>query len=273
MCARLDADVRVCLPATTLQGHNVRLRFLNKMDIEFDEKLCEEVRRYPHLYNPSLKQYKDLQACNKSWWEISQTLGREEILCRNKWKYLRDRFVKAKKKLRGRSSDDGNVPRMFSLLSWLSDYVNHRDRDRDRNHEFRRSTRGNSTPSLLPVTPSPAAPPTAGLPPVTSASASPQSPLSPASSVSTGDSPFSTTSTSRKRKSSSSVMEDALLRLLQQNDRTRDSQSQREEQRFGMMVADMLAKLPVPERMEAQFEIYQLLYLKQKKVFEKDQSQ
>lgn len=35
----------------------------------------------------------------------------------------------------------------------------------------------------------------------------------------------------------------------------------------------MLAKLPAPERMEAQFEIYQLLYLKQKSVLEKEQSQ
>lgn len=66
-------------------------------------------------------------------------------------------------------------------------------------------------------------------------------------------------------------MEDALLRLLQQSDKLRESQ--REEQRFGMMVADMLAKLPTPERMEAQFEIYQLLYLKQKKVLEREESQ
>ncbi|XP_062381232.1 transcription factor Adf-1-like [Sardina pilchardus] len=265
------------------------------MDIEFEERLCEEVRRYPHLYNPSLKQYKDLQACNKSWREISQTLGREEFLCRNKWKYLRDRFVKAKKKLRGRSSDDGNVPRMFSLLSWLTDYVNHRDRDRDQNkHEFRRSTRGSSAPSLPPVTPPPSAPPSAGLAPVTTSASSsaPQSPLSPASSASPGDSPFSPTATgttataaaaaaatSRKRKWASSVMEDALVRLLQQSERSgsasegrSQSQDQREEQRFGMMVADMLAKLPPPQRMEAQFEIYQLLYLKQKEVFEKDQS-
>lgn len=118
----------------------MRLRYPNKMDIEFEERLCEEVRRYPLLYNPTLKEYKEIQACNNAWREISEAVGREEILCRNKWKYLRDRFVKAKKKLRGRKADSGNVPRMFSLLSWLTDYVSHRDRGR--NLEYQRSTRG-----------------------------------------------------------------------------------------------------------------------------------
>lgn len=121
-------------------------------------------------------------------------------------------------------------------------------------HKTNFTSPGNTIPSPPPVTSSP--PPTAA----------PQSPLSTSSSASTSVC-FSPTTT-RKRKSHPTPAEDAVLRLLQQIDEAKASQ--REEHRFGMMVADMLAKLPVCERMEAQFEIYQLLYQKQKRVFEKD---
>ncbi len=39
-----------------LQKHQLRMR-----------RLCEEVCWYPHLYNPSIKQYKDRQMCNNLW--------------------------------------------------------------------------------------------------------------------------------------------------------------------------------------------------------------
>ncbi len=38
-----------------------------------DERLCEEVRKYPHLYNCSMKKYKDMDF--NLWREIAQTLA------------------------------------------------------------------------------------------------------------------------------------------------------------------------------------------------------
>ncbi len=39
------------------------------------ERLCKEVRKYPHLYNCSMKQYKDIYMGYNSWIEIVQTLA------------------------------------------------------------------------------------------------------------------------------------------------------------------------------------------------------
>ncbi len=39
------------------------------------ERLCEEVRKYPHLYNCSMKEYKDIYMGYNSWIEIVQTLA------------------------------------------------------------------------------------------------------------------------------------------------------------------------------------------------------
>ncbi|XP_072233445.1 uncharacterized protein [Leuresthes tenuis] len=100
------------------------------MDRKFDERLCKEVRGYPHLYNPSACFYKDQEKCKSSWREIAQTLGKEEWFCRNRWKALRDRFVRARKKLQDKDAQvDGNtsLPHIHSLLSWLSDFVKHRE--------------------------------------------------------------------------------------------------------------------------------------------------
>ena len=38
---------------------------------EIEELLAEEVRKYEHLYNPLLKEYKDTQMAINSWREIS----------------------------------------------------------------------------------------------------------------------------------------------------------------------------------------------------------
>ncbi|XP_061570318.1 uncharacterized protein LOC133423982 isoform X2 [Cololabis saira] len=105
------------------------------MEEGFDERLCEEIRRYPHLYNSSGVHYRDANMCNTSWRKIAAKLGRSELFCRHKWKFLRDKFVRVKRKLqkKGAAVDGGApVPRIYSLLCWLSDYVKHKDSEPSR---------------------------------------------------------------------------------------------------------------------------------------------
>ncbi|XP_048067244.1 uncharacterized protein LOC125280626 [Megalobrama amblycephala] len=93
-----------------------------------DELLCEEVRKYPHLYDSSLKDYKDAFIGCNSWREISQALGKDETFCRQRWKYLRDRYVKAAKMIKGKSCETGEkrpIPRIVVLLDWLSKFIKH----------------------------------------------------------------------------------------------------------------------------------------------------
>ncbi|XP_059181674.1 zinc finger protein 211-like isoform X2 [Centropristis striata] len=116
----------------------------------FEERLCKEVRRHPNLYDTSLKEYYDGQILSKSWREIAQTLGKDENSCRQKWRYLRDRFVRARRKLRERSSRvRPYIPACVSMLDWLSDFINHRTKESTRTPSC--STDETSCASARPV--------------------------------------------------------------------------------------------------------------------------
>ncbi|KAF0041624.1 hypothetical protein F2P81_005156 [Scophthalmus maximus] len=49
------------------------------------------VRRYRHLYDRSVREYKDPQLARSSWKEIASTLAKDDVFCRKLWKNLRDR--------------------------------------------------------------------------------------------------------------------------------------------------------------------------------------
>ena len=89
-----------------------------------------EVRRYEHLYNPTLKEHKDQQMAWNSWQEIGQTLQRPAELCKNSWQKLRDRFSKAKARLKKKKSGDAGgknpVPLLYLQLQWLEPHIKHR---------------------------------------------------------------------------------------------------------------------------------------------------
>lgn len=89
--ARTSMFPPICC-ATMLQGNQLRMHRKTKMDAGFEKRLCEEVRRYARLCDASLQQCKDNQTCNNSLQrETVQTSGKEESVCRQEWKYLRDR--------------------------------------------------------------------------------------------------------------------------------------------------------------------------------------
>lgn len=46
-----------------------------------DERLCEEVMKYPHFYNSSMKEYKCIYVDYNSWREIAQNWACVERLC------------------------------------------------------------------------------------------------------------------------------------------------------------------------------------------------
>lgn len=50
----------------------------NKLDLQEDENLAEEVRKYPCLYNKSSKDYKSKTAVENAWKQIESDLGLEE---------------------------------------------------------------------------------------------------------------------------------------------------------------------------------------------------
>ncbi|CAB1456983.1 unnamed protein product [Pleuronectes platessa] len=60
---------------------------------QIEERLAEEVRKYDHLYNPSLTEYKDTQMACNSWKDISANVGLQVDECTKLWRKIRDKFV------------------------------------------------------------------------------------------------------------------------------------------------------------------------------------
>ena len=60
-----------------------------------EERLAEEVRKYDHLYNPLLTEYKDAQMACISWEEISANVGLQVDDCTKLWRRIRDTFASA----------------------------------------------------------------------------------------------------------------------------------------------------------------------------------
>ena len=95
---------------------------------KIEELLAEEVRKYEHLYNPSLNDYKNTQMAINSWREISVNVGLRVDECTKMWRKLRDKYVRARKYLRSSSGDRGGkkVPAIYLFLSWLGPHIKHR---------------------------------------------------------------------------------------------------------------------------------------------------
>lgn len=97
---------------------------------EVEERLAEEVRRYPNLYDSSSKHYKDNKLATSSWKEISERTGLQSAEeAAKKWKNLRDKYVRLQRKMVPASGRAGSkkTPALVVILSWLAPHIRHRD--------------------------------------------------------------------------------------------------------------------------------------------------
>ena len=94
-----------------------------------EERIAEEVRKYPHLFNTSIKDYKDARMTANSWRSISAAVELDPKDCATRWRRLRDKFVRAKRTFKSRSGDAGGqkMPAILTFLSWLDPFVKHRE--------------------------------------------------------------------------------------------------------------------------------------------------
>jgi len=75
-----------------------------------DEKLIEFVRNCPHLWDHSLQEYRDRSVCNRSWISIAEQLGGfTSKEARDRWRQLRDSFVRAKRNTIKKSGAGGEI--------------------------------------------------------------------------------------------------------------------------------------------------------------------
>ena len=99
---------------------------------EDDEKLIEEVRKFPNLYNSSLAEYRDHHRTEQSWIAIAKLFGSQQWnVFRDRWKYLRDQYTKYKKIANESKSGDAGGKKLkkwkyFDLMDFLKDHIKHR---------------------------------------------------------------------------------------------------------------------------------------------------
>ena len=96
-----------------------------------EAKLCEEVQKYRHLYDSSMKEYRDSIRVQNSWMEIAQNLEIDLDSAKKKWKYIRECFVKSKKTAKGKSGEgrSGKQNKYYDMVSWLSPFIKHRPKE------------------------------------------------------------------------------------------------------------------------------------------------
>lgn len=73
-------------------------RGMKKFNEELDEKFVEEVRKHKNLYDISLSTYKDANIAENSWSSIAEVVDDEWNVCKDRWKYFRDTFIRKRKK-------------------------------------------------------------------------------------------------------------------------------------------------------------------------------
>ncbi|PSN41006.1 hypothetical protein C0J52_16064 [Blattella germanica] len=97
--------------------------------ILFDIKLVQEVRKWPALYDPRRRGYKDSTETEKAWTQVANELGLQSLDVRNRWRSLRDKFVREKKRLvlDGEASYRSRDPwPLLDEMSFLWDFIYHR---------------------------------------------------------------------------------------------------------------------------------------------------
>ena len=90
-------------------------------------KLIEEVQKYPHLYDSSLKEYRDSIRIQNSWQEIARNLSTKIDLAKKKWKYIQENYIKSKEISTGKSGNGSPTKpnKYFEMLAWLAPFMKH----------------------------------------------------------------------------------------------------------------------------------------------------
>ncbi|KAJ3611011.1 hypothetical protein NHX12_021027 [Muraenolepis orangiensis] len=92
---------------------------------QFEARLADIVRDFAHLYDRSRRDYNDMETVGKSWRDIAAKMDvKDPAVCKAAWRRLRDKFVKATKRMKGGGGDEKKkTPKLYVELSWMGPFV------------------------------------------------------------------------------------------------------------------------------------------------------
>lgn len=118
-------DLKVC---ALISGHSTDADAATaaKLDLKVQlrtRSLIEAVRQQPCLYDATDARYRDTAYKNSLWATIAEKTGFEDIhKAQSKWTYLKDKFVKCKRKLRQKEATGEVTWPYYADMIWLDDY-------------------------------------------------------------------------------------------------------------------------------------------------------
>ncbi|XP_038135546.1 uncharacterized protein LOC119779815 [Cyprinodon tularosa] len=249
---------------------------------KLEERICEEVRKYPHLYDSRSPHHKDSKYSSNAWREIARNVGLDTAEAVRRWKNARDKFVRQRRDMRAKKNGK-RVPAFYLFMSWLEPFVNHRQttsfpsetqttQDTDHSSDPSCDLSSDTTPEPSSEPPSPAcnldslyaSQPSTPVPVSStcvraaansSASAAPcnsstsRPPASPDPSVRPAPKRATASQTKRKRTRTDDLDIQAHLEQLAESRQMLHRSLQQDDcSSFGIFMADLLRKVPVDSR-------------------------
>ncbi|CAL8300479.1 unnamed protein product [Boreogadus saida] len=96
-----------------------------------EERLCDLIRIYPHIYDTSSVLHSNKNALENAWREVATAMEKSVAKVKVDWKAVRDRYTRAHKKWKtacrsGAGQITFGYPKILTQLSWLSEFIRHR---------------------------------------------------------------------------------------------------------------------------------------------------
>ena len=111
----------------------------NEGHLEIDnDKLMEEIQKYPEIYDKSVKEYGDTRMKQAAWLKIEKDLNIRSGSAFKRYNTIRTKFAKHMKSIRikyGRAASEDMINPKLDNLRWLLPYIAHRS-----DHGIRRSS-------------------------------------------------------------------------------------------------------------------------------------
>ncbi|CAJ1051904.1 proline-rich protein 12-like [Xyrichtys novacula] len=217
------------------------------------ERLCEEIKKHPCLYDSLSQHRKDNRMVAKSWREISLTVGVGVPECMKRWKNMRDKFVRLRKRMASESQEAGRrrVTAFYIFLSWLGPFVRHRNTAPLSTDKFQKRLRPSRNCSSEVE---------AAAVEVSVEGSSEVSYLSPLSSEPSPRPPSPRMAGKRLKGMDQDECLQKQLEELRVELQQRLSEGDDVYTRFGQTVAGMIRRLPDDQRSRAMFEVHKVLF-------------
>ncbi|XP_045500131.1 uncharacterized protein LOC123697669 [Colias croceus] len=99
---------------------------------EYREKLIDEVRKYPVLYDTRHENHRDIDVRDRCWQEISERLSANSEVLKREWKILRDSLRQSLKKTTTGATRKSGAPckkwRLQNRMAFVLPYMTMRNR-------------------------------------------------------------------------------------------------------------------------------------------------